>query len=156
MSRIWWQRSGRLWVWVVVGLRHGGCGFESWWVKGIMVVGLGYGGSMVGGAWWVRHGRSEALWLWPGPWWVYDGWGVVSHGGAVMAWGYGLWVSFGCCCCCCYVCVCVCVCVCVFSLGGGVVFVADVWWYLVVCVFVCVCVCVFLVGGSCWWVWWFF
>ena len=114
----------------------------------MVVVGLGRGGSMVGGAWWVRHGRSEALWLWPGPWWVYDGWGVVSHGGAVMAWGYGLWVSFGCCCCCCYVCVCVCV----FSLGGGVVFVADVWWYLVVCVFVCVCVCVFfllvvLVGG---------
>ena len=50
------------------------------------------------------------------------------------------------------VCVCVCVCVFVFSLGGGVVFVSDVWWYLVVCVFVCVCVCVFfllvvLVGG---------
>ena len=80
----------------------------------MVVVGLGRGGSMVGGAWWVRHGRSEAWWLWSGLWWVYDGWGVVSHGGAVMAWGYGLWVSFGCCCCCCYVCVCVCVCVCVF------------------------------------------
>ena len=54
MSRIWWQRSGGLWVSVVVGLRHGGCGFRLWW--------------------------------------VYSGWGVVSHGGAVVAWGYGLWV----------------------------------------------------------------
>ena len=36
-------------------------------------------------------------------------------------------------------------CVCVFfflSLGGGLVFVAGVWWYLVVCV----CVCFLLVG----------
>ena len=43
----------------------------------------------------------------------------------------------------------VCVCVCFLSLGGGMVFVAGVWWYLVVCMYVCVCV-------SCWWVRWFF
>ena len=35
------------------------------------------------------------------------------------------------------------VCVCFFSsLGGGVVFVASVWWFLAICL----CVCVF-----CWW-----
>ena len=56
----------------------------------MVVVGLGRGGSMVGGAWWVRHGRSEAWWLWSGLWWVYDGWGVVSHGGVAVAWGFGL------------------------------------------------------------------
>ncbi|KAL4627015.1 hypothetical protein ACB092_05G137000 [Castanea dentata] len=28
-SKAWW-----LWVWVMVGLRHGGCGCGSWWVCG--------------------------------------------------------------------------------------------------------------------------
>ena len=60
----------------MVGLRHGGCGFESWWVKGMMVVGLGYGGSMVGGAWWVRHSSLR-----------HCGCGL-GHGGSMMG---GAW-----------------------------------------------------------------
>ena len=65
----------------------------------------------------------------------------MSHGGLVVAWGYGLWVLFGCC-------------VCVFFLFVVAWFCG---WCLVVfgglCVCVCVCVCVFsfflvvLVGG---------
>ena len=70
---------------------------------------------------------------------------MVSCGGGLGLWVVGFdWLS--------------CVRVCFFSLGGGVVFVAGVWWFLAVCV--CVCVFFFLpvVGsyGSCWWVWWFF
>ena len=37
-SKAWW-----LWVSVLVGLRHGGCGSGSWWIYG--------GWGMVGEAW---------------------------------------------------------------------------------------------------------
>lgn len=77
-----------------------------------------------------------------GSWWVCGGWGVLSRGVAVVAWGYGFCL--------------VVVCVCLF-----VFFFSSWWWHgfcgwcLMVFGDLCVCVCVF-VGGSCWWVWWFF
>ena len=108
-----------------MGLRHGGCGFGSWW--------------------------------------VYGGWGVASRDGAVVTWGYGLWVCLVVVCVCLFVCsggmgLWVCLFVCFFSLSLS-------WWWRDYCgqclvvfggLFVCVCVFFLPVGGSCWWVWWFF
>ena len=116
----------------------------------MVVVGLGRGG-------------FEAWWLWVGSWWVYGGWGVASRDGAVVTWGYGLWVCLVVVCVCLFVCsggmgLWVCLFVCFFSLSLS-------WWWHDYCgqclvvfggLFVCVCVFFLPVGGSCWWVWWFF
>ena len=77
-----------------------------------------------------------------GMWWICGGWGVVSCGGVVVAWGYGLWILFV---------SCVRMCVCFFSWWRWV-FVAGVWWFLVVCLCVCsffflLLVLTVLVGG---------
>ena len=64
----------------------------------------------------------------------------MSHGGAVVAWGYGLWVCL---------------------VVKYYYFFFSWWWHgfcgrcLVVFGGLLVCVC-FPIGDSCWWVWWFF